>query len=407
MNKASFRNSLKSVRLFLLNNSKLYTKCHARNKIKKIFSELLPVDVVAACEKEEALKRSTVKEYSAKMKSSLTRIEKRIQEKFADPDIYAAREDKDALHDDILFCCLAYGFTPSEYVYFHLENKTPEERKTFLPHQMRRIYCFSMNDRAGMMVFANKAKTYNCFAPYFKRDAVLISGPKDFEAFNTFITAHPVFVKKLVVSAGGDGVSLVDVNELGMSAQELFDSMLKSGKCLLEELVRQRPEMAVLNPSSVNTVRCFTLNTRHGTKIDFSFVRCGRSGSFVDNATQGGILAVIDNETGITNTCGADEKGRLYDSHPDTGIVMKGFRIPEWDALVSECKSLASRIPSVRYVGWDMAYTDKGWVMIEGNCMGQQVGQIVTDKGTRADLIEYMRDMDLLVPLKFIEKRSV
>ena len=39
-----------------------------------------------------------------------------------------SRDDLDVIRTDRMFCCLAYGFIPSEYVGFELEHKTLEER---------------------------------------------------------------------------------------------------------------------------------------------------------------------------------------------------------------------------------------------------------------------------------------
>lgn len=48
-------------------------------------------------------------------------------------------------------------------------------------------------------------------------------------------------------------------------------------------------------------------------------------------------------------------------------------------------KELANVVPEQRYVGWDLAYTDAGWVMIEGNSWSQFVGpQISQRRGMRS-----------------------
>ena len=44
-------------------------------------------------------------------------------------------------------------------------------------------------------------------------------------------------------------------------------------------------------------------------------------------------------------------------------------------------KELALIVKGNRYAGWDLALTEKGWVMIEGNARGQFVWQIPSGKG--------------------------
>ena len=45
-----------------------------------------------------------------------------------------------------------------------------------------------------------------------------------------------------------------------------------------------------------------------------------------------------------------------------------------------------------RYVGFDFALTQEGWVLVEGNSLGQFVGQIAEQKGVRKQFMEYLKD---------------
>ena len=67
------------------------------------------------------------------------------------------------------------------------------------------------------------------------------------------------------------------------------------------------------------------------------------------------VSALIDAETGVIYTDGADKKGHTYECHPDSGIRVKGFQIPKWDEAVSMVKEAAMMIPDNHYCGWDLA----------------------------------------------------
>lgn len=158
--------------------------------------------------------------------------------------------------------------------------------------------------------------------------------------------------------------------------------------------------MAKLNPSSVNTVRCITFCLGGNVQIPYCFLKVGRNGSFVDNGGAGGILAGIDVRSGKVNTCGYDEYNETYEIHPDTGVRFDGYQMPEWEKLKAICCKMSGMLPSVKCIGWDMAYTDDGWVVIEGNGMTQFiVPQIVYKKGIKKELLSYMDKMDLLISL--------
>ena len=50
--------------------------------------------------------------------------------------------------------------------------------------------------------------------------------------------------------------------------------------------------------------------------------------------------------------------------------------------------------PDIRFVGWDLAYTDNGWIIIEANDNGQFHGyQIPYHHGCRKELENYIRSL--------------
>ncbi|MCR4754955.1 MAG: hypothetical protein K5868_05400 [Lachnospiraceae bacterium] len=85
-------------------------------------------------------------------------------------------------------------------------------------------------------------------------------------------------------------------------------------------------------------------------------------------------------DTGIVTTDGFTELYGSFQNHPDTNVKLKGYQIPKWDDLLDITKKLAQVLPNIRYVGWDMALTHKGWVLVEGNENGEFLGQLVFDR---------------------------
>ena len=96
-------------------------------------------------------------------------------------------------------------------------------------------------------------------------------------------------------------------------------------------------------------------------------LRVGVGDSGVDNASSGGIYALVDCESGLVTTEAMNYKGERYEKHPDTGVGFVGFSIPMWDkckALVSEAVPLTKGVPMV---GWDIAITAEEPTIIEVN----------------------------------------
>jgi hypothetical protein len=67
---------------------------------------------------------------------------------------------------------------------------------------------------------------------------------------------------------------------------------------IVQPRLEQHPELAVLHPASVNTIRIDTLRVEGGFVHNAAVLRVGASGSIVDNARQGGFFVGLDLETG-------------------------------------------------------------------------------------------------------------
>lgn len=278
-----------------------------------------------------------------------------------------------------------YGTIPEEYFFFNFSDLSDEGKSRYITNGLRNRYLAKINRKSDWNIFMNKMETYNRFQPFYKREVVEISGEKDREAFMSFVDRHRSIVIKPIVSSRGNGVRVLELtpDKAGQVCTGLLEENEKG--FIVEEKIVQDEQMAIFNNTSVNTVRCPTVITENGTVVPFNpILRMGRKGSVIDNGAAGGILASIDPETGIVYTAGKDEFGNTFIVHPDSGIPIPGFKIPEWESLLQIVRQAAQVVPTTRYVGWDMAFSDRGWVIIEGNHYGQfSVLQIPARKGFR------------------------
>ena len=148
----------------------------------------------------------------------------------------------------------------------------------------------------------------------------------------------------------------------------LYQQLTSCGSTLVEEYLVQHEDMSRLYPHSVKTLRIVSLIDREGEPhIVYAFVRIGQGGRVVDNLNNGGMAAPIDLETGKISHVAFDKDYHYFDTHPDTGTYLIGYPIPYWDKAVELVLASAKRIPQLRYVGWDVAVTEKGVVFVEAN----------------------------------------
>jgi hypothetical protein len=139
---------------------------------------------------------------------------------------------------------------------------------------------------------------------------------------------------------------------------------------LIEERIVGHPNLARFNPSSVNTCRVVTFLKYNGeVEIALAVLRLGVKGKNTDNWHTGGIAAAIDPQTGIIGEGAIRPEfgGSRHALHPDSGLAFRGEKIPDWDKIVALTLKAARMTPFIRTVGWDVAATPTGPVIIEAN----------------------------------------
>jgi len=290
------------------------------------------------------------------------------------------------LKRDIVLCQKCLRIDPHEYRLFGFEGRSEEERRQFIGFTERRdIVDELIRGRKSWRILLDKYKAYETFKAWYRRDAAEIDGEKSRPGFEAFAGKHRTFIVKPRDGEKGKDVSLITLEQGDLTGGKVFDELLSQGPWIAEEIVSQDPRMAAFHPASINTVRVMTYCEDDEVKVLFSLVRMGRGGAVVDNASAGGIIAAVDALTGEIVTPGFTETAReTFAIHPDTGVPITGSRIPEWERLLGTVDEIARILPDQKLTGWDLALTDRGWAMIEGNHEASFTGyQLCTGQGVR------------------------
>ena len=285
-------------------------------------------------------------------------------------------------------------FTFEEYLLYRFQTLSKSERKKYVSDYERVFFIRKVNRAENEQIFNDKALTYQCFKKYYRRDVVKVV-KKDEETFNAFVSKHPRFIAKPIDDSFGNGVKLFETPPKWSD----FSKEYRDG-AVIEEVITQSEPLSRIHPQSVNTIRITTMRLDDEVRIFYPFMRVGCGNRVVDNGGAGGIICGIDLSSGIVTYC-KDEKGSEFLIHPDTGVQLIGMRIPRWKEAVELSKELASVLPDNRYTGWDLALTDDGWVMVEGNCLGQYIGCQMTHRtGVRPALEKYYSALDIPLRIK-------
>lgn len=281
----------------------------------------------------------------------------------------ALREDKayiSRLVEDLRFSRAFYASSYREYFLFDFEKRSEEEKRDFVCWAELEDYYDQLNSLGKPHLFEDKHLTIQHFSPFYKRETCTITSILHEDEFCSFLRRHGRCILKPLLAFGGKGVTILELTG-EKTPEELWRDYAAKTPFLLEELIRQGDEVAKFYPTSVNTIRYNTFYHQNKVTRLQAVFRIGRGGSLVDNATSGGLYSLVDTETGRILNPARSFKGELFANHPDTGVLLPGATLPRWGELNELLERLARVIPEQKQVGWDLAYSKDGWVMVEAN----------------------------------------
>lgn len=267
---------------------------------------------------------------------------------------------------DMQKCAVNYGAGYMDYDLFEMYNLTDAQRDTYLTRGRNNALIRKYNNPEFVHVFNNKDEFNEKFGQFLNRDWVLVK-QENKEAVLEFLAKHPKFIAKPVDGCCGRGVEIFDTAEFG-GGEQMYEHLLALPNPVeLEELIVQHEAVSAVYPDSINTVRTVSITKDGVPHIVCTYFRIGNGGRHVDNFNSGGMVAPVDEETGIVKDRAIDKQKNLYANHPQTGTPIKGFQFPQWEEAMAMVKQAAVMVPEMGYVGWDVAFSDKGPVLVEGN----------------------------------------
>ena len=160
-----------------------------------------------------------------------------------------------------------------------------------------------------------------------------------------------------------------------LSSYEAVTEYIKSlrDNYIVQPYIEQHKDISAIYDKSLNTIRIVTVNPNHSSNPDDIVVlgkllRLGANGLNVDNWAKGGLVVGI-NDDGALMKYGYYKPGygTKTVSHPDSGFIFEGMKIPMYEELIALVKYVHSKLNKIHSVGWDVAITSEGPLFIEGN----------------------------------------
>ncbi len=266
---------------------------------------------------------------------------------------------------DMIYCGFKYLAGYMDYVVFEFYNLKGYQRKTQVTRGINNELVKTLNDKNSWYKFDKKNEFNKIFSDCLKRDWLDLETASQNE-LKAFLDKHSQMIVKPRDGACGKGVEKLSIYDFE-SAESFKEHCLKNEQYLLEEIIVQNKKLDRLFDKCVNTVRMVTITRNSKVNVVFCSIRIGAGDTIVDNLNSGGMAALVDDKTGVITTDAADKNSVIYKNHPDTGTAIKGFEIPFFKEGRELVEKAALRVPEIGYVGWDIAFTENGALLIEGN----------------------------------------
>jgi len=287
---------------------------------------------------------------------------------------------KDYFPDDFLY----YGIKP---LLNDKEWRDVLENKLFF-----HLYYSQLNVPMPRVLMHNSKTVYICDGKptevsNYEEFVLLLNG-----LFEREPTLDSMIIKKIYWSFGGDKVYKISRSQVSNNRSlltELYSEVKKSG-FLFQETVIQHAALSKLNPFSLNTIRFDTFIDKDG-RVDVisGYIRMSINKNYVDNICLGGCQVGIDLRTGRLKKEGYSTLSyygvRILKSHPVTETIFEEVVIPYFDEAKELVLEAASLIPGLRIVGWDVAISESGPILIEGNSDYSITGNDLSEGGYRTN----------------------
>ncbi len=188
------------------------------------------------------------------------------------------------------------------------------------------------------------------------------------------------------VRHNGEAMDLGDVRQQVSSiVSGLFSLGERPDEALVQQRVLLHPAFETISFQGIGDVRVIVYRK---TPVMAMLRLPTRLSGGRANLHQGGIGAGVDLATG--RTCQAVMRDRLVEVHPDTGVSLVGFQVPNWPQIMDMACRVAQEV-GLGYLGVDIVLDrDQGPLLLEANARPGLAIQLANGQG----LLHRLQEID-------------
>lgn len=184
------------------------------------------------------------------------------------------------------------------------------------------------------------------------------------------------FIKNVIIESGKGVVQFqIKGGKIYLNDEQVseisFLQMFSYGVWIIQPRINSHQKIQEINRSALNTTRIYTMNTGSEIEIIGGYQAFATDNAKIDSWQHGSVYVGIDIETGKLHKYGLtnqqDKRGGLLSKHPNSEILFKDFKLPYFKESIELCKQAHSFLYGFFVIGWDIAITDRGPMIVEAN----------------------------------------
>jgi len=301
----------------------------------------------------------------------------------------------------MIWCSLRYGSSFVDYFNFRFYEKDHQQRQAYATMGFMYKYHREINDQNKIKEVDSKELFPKKFGAWCNKSYVFTKDENNqIFQFIKSKTGHKLVFKD-PESTAGKSINIVSITEKenqffigNQNASDFINKAFQSKQSIYcEDFIQQHDAIQAISPTGVNTLRIISMVTKEKTVDIIAALFRISVNCPIDNYSAGNLAAEIDPITGIVSKGGIRKRSACddyHDVHPVTKMPIKGFQIPFWKETIQMINEAALIVPEVRTIGWDVAITSSGPILIEGNSQwNKDTFQIPSGIGKKDILLKY------------------
>ena len=256
---------------------------------------------------------------------------------------------------DIIECHFDFKCSYKDYYNYEFYKLNNLEKSTYITTGINQEIIDKYNKHVDY--FDNRLKFYEKFHKYLNREYIVIN-ENNYEEFKKFTKKHPDIVAKSIDFSKQNIVGKVHINN--RNKESTYKELLNNKLNIIEEVIKEYPDLEKLHPQSLNTLRIITVNK----KILLAYLQIGANDNITDNFNEGSLIAPVNIDTGLIDYCAIDKDKNTYDRHPDTNEAILWLTIPKWPRIKRFIENLVKETPELKYIGWNICLNEKDPVLV-------------------------------------------